>query len=791
MTIWAFSQKTGRVQPLEKPNSAVKALDFIDVNVAPYPPSTFTPFQLVKDVLIAGGSSCVTPNVSNVNVYPASTVADGNRPWGYFNKGTANFPFNAGIVLSTGFATNAGNSLAPNNSDNLETIYGNSGDMDLADAIGANNNNLNDAVYLEFDFVPTSTEVKFNYIFASEEYTTSFPCTYTDGFALLLKKVGDPTFTNLAVLPAGAGAVSVTNIRPSTTYDGGPLSCGSLNDTYFAGYNNPITGHNFNGSVVPLEAKATVIPGQTYRIKMVLADYSDNSYDSAVFLEAGSFNIGVQIVGAGGVALPSTLKMCDNSPQVLTAAVSAPGATFQWTLNGTPIPGATQQSYTATQPGIYCVQATVPGSTCPAVACVTIEGGTSPVVQDVTYTLCHAPGNIIYNLSAIENAISTTPGVTFTYYLTQAQAQAGGPATIPTPAAFSSAGAQDIWVRVAKGFCFKLAKIRLEKAPEIVVNITPPAILNCTNPTTTLQASTSVYPAGSTFQWTATNGGTILSGGTTLTPTVGSAGQYTLTITKTYQPGNVICTGSNTVTVQGDGVRPTTTVSASAVKVCSGESVVLTATGGTTYLWVGQTVTGNTITVNPTSTTTYQVYAIGDNGCPSVDPATVTVTVFPNIPVIQGSFSFNTLTITAANPGGAALEYSINNGATWQNSNVFTNVPNNVVVTMMVRIKDSHCVYSDDFLTLHIPNVITPNGDNVNDYIDFTNLSLYNGFSATVFDRYGKNVWTATKSSPVWDGHFQGKRLPTGTYWYVVQYENPVKKNPEVHKGWVLLKNFE
>ncbi len=785
------AQVTPRIQPKSTPNPAAKAGAFIDVNVPPYPQSTWTPFQLVKDVLIAGGSSCVTPNISNVNVYPASAPNDATRPWGYFNKGTANFPFDAGIVLSTGFADNAGNVEASNNSDNLETTYGNSGDQDLADAIGAGITSLNDAVYLEFDFVPTSTEVKFNYIFASEEYTTTFPCSYTDAFALLLKKVGDPTFTNLAVLPGGLGPVSVTNIRPGTTYTGGTLSCGPMNEAYFAGYNNPVTGHNFNGSVIPLEAKATVIPGETYRIKMVLADYTDNSYDSAVFLEAGSFNIGVEILGPGGTPMPSSINVCDNAPQVLTASVNVPGAIYQWTLNGNNIPGATQQSYTATQPGVYCVNATVPGNSCPAQACITIVGGTSPVVQNATITQCYGPNNVIFDLTTAQNSISTTAGATFTYYLTQADANAGGTNSIPNTTAYSSAGGQDVWVRVQIGFCAKVAKLTLVKAPEMVVNITPPPVLNCSNPTAELQANSSVYPAGSTFQWEASAGGTILSGGTTLTPTVGSAGLYTLTITKVYQPGNVTCTATETVNVMGDGDRPTTTVSASEVRICAGESVVLTATGGTTYDWVGHTETGSTITVSPTTTTTYQVFAVGANGCPSIEPATVTITVFPTVPSIRGEFSFNTLTIIAENPSGAALEYSINNGLSWQDSNVFPNVPNNEIITMTVRVKDSHCTFTQDVLTFHLSNVITPNGDGHNDFIDFSTFSNYNGFVADIFDRYGKNIWKGSKSRAIWDGRFQGKAVPTSTYWFVLQYEDPVSKEPVLRNGWILLKNME
>ena len=90
-----------------------------------------------------------------------------------------------------------------------------------------------------------------------------------------------------------------------------PLSCGAANAAYFGGYNNAAIQTNFSGRTIPLTAQATVIPGQTYHFKMVLADYQDSAFDSGVFLEAGSFDIGVQILGPTGVQLPASINVCD------------------------------------------------------------------------------------------------------------------------------------------------------------------------------------------------------------------------------------------------------------------------------------------------------------------------------------------------------------------------------------------------------------------------------------------------------------------------------------------------
>lgn len=169
-----FAQKTSRKSITEKHSGAsLKSGAFIDVNVASYAPSSYNIEQLVKNVLISGGSSCAVANVTNVTVSPNQPATDTERAWGYFHKGTTAFPFTDGVVLVTGKARRAGNVLESGLSD---TVPGSTvSDPDLVTAINPLAP-LKDAVFIEFDFVPNSTQVKFNYIFASEEYTSNFPC---------------------------------------------------------------------------------------------------------------------------------------------------------------------------------------------------------------------------------------------------------------------------------------------------------------------------------------------------------------------------------------------------------------------------------------------------------------------------------------------------------------------------------------------------------------------------------------------------------------------------------------
>lgn len=125
------------------------------------------------------------------------------------------------------------------------------------------------------------------------------------------------------------------------------------------------------------------------------------------------------------------------------------------------------------------------------------------------------------------------------------------------------------------------------------------------------------------------------------------------------------------------------------------------------------------------------------------------------------------------------------------NSNTFTNVPKNTLIYLQVRVKTTSCVGSLQYYTFNMQNVITPNGDNVNDKIDFRGVAGNRNFTASVSDRYGKVVYKYEKIRPYWDGYFQAKKLPTASYWFQITFEDPASKQTTVKTGWILLKNFE
>ncbi len=242
--------------------------------------TNLTPTNLVNSVLL--GPGVVATNIQYTGA---------NRAIGYFS-GTSNIGLNSGVILSTGAATTA---VGPNNSTNATAINSTAGHPQLTAICGQP---TNDAAILEFDFVPSSDTIKFKYVFASEEYYEGVCTPYNDVFAFLISGPGITGTANIALIPGTNKAVSISSVNggvlgqsiygPSTSYSYCNLS---YTNFYVDNVTPPGTTIQYDGFTKVFTAKAKVIPCQTYHIKMAVADGgNDNTWDSAVFLEAGSFN---------------------------------------------------------------------------------------------------------------------------------------------------------------------------------------------------------------------------------------------------------------------------------------------------------------------------------------------------------------------------------------------------------------------------------------------------------------------------------------------------------------------
>lgn len=251
---------------------------------------SFSAQQLIEDVFIGGG--CF--EVSNVSVI-------GNAQGiGYFNNGTSSVGIEEGVIIASGAI---GNSAGPNNVTNITTnFFDNTGDPDLDILATAN---VFDAVGIQFDFTPVVNTVQFRYVFASDEYCDYVNSTFNDVFGFFISGPGinggfSNNGENIALVPGTNQdvAINTVNIQTNSAYYVDNVPVGQAQNAggcVAEDLNNPgaaETEIEYDGFTTVLTATANVQTCETYRIRMVVGDVNDGIFDSAVLLEANSFDLG-------------------------------------------------------------------------------------------------------------------------------------------------------------------------------------------------------------------------------------------------------------------------------------------------------------------------------------------------------------------------------------------------------------------------------------------------------------------------------------------------------------------
>lgn len=580
------------------------------IGTIPSPISTnntqYTTLQLVEDVFL--NSTCAS--VTNVTSSTGTNFGSTNGI-AYFNQNGSDFPFSEGIVLTTGNAMSAPGPNTTTLSDGVDLW---TGDADLESIILASTGDPMDsrnATKLEFDFVPLVNTINFNFVFASEEYGT-FQCLYSDAFAFLLTDISTGITTNLAVIPNTTTPISVVTIRDSQ-YN---INCNSVNPDYFDAFYgigglDPLgSPTNFNGITVPLTATSTVIPGNQYHIKLVIADRLDNSYDSAVFLEGGSLNIGTIELGDDFLQANNT-ALCNGTNYTITSGLSPSIYSFTWTNGNNPIPNETGPNLTITQAGVYSVTVQSIGTTCTSSDTITIEYY-DPFVPGTPndLILCSSTGFAEFDLSQ-NNAAAlgslNAASYNVSYYANNSDAVAAINA-LPLLYTNTTANTQIIYARIENNStdCFEIRTFNLIVNPLVtpLFSITGAICNGAIAPTLPLTSQN-----GITGTWS---------------PSVVDNTQ-TLTYTFTPNPGQCATSGSVSITVTPN-VTPVFAIGTS-ITACAGVSLqVLLPTisdNGITGTWNPSTLDYSII-----GTTVY-TFTPTNGLCATA--ATLTVVINPNI----------------------------------------------------------------------------------------------------------------------------------------------------------------
>lgn len=416
--------------------------------------------------LLTNSSTCVSVSGGTIK---GATFISGKNSYGSFDKNGSSFPFTNGIVLSTGSAINA---IGPFVRSQGDAGTGLTGDSDLQNIL--NKGNTLDATALEFDFTPQTNNISFNYIFASNEYQDDFPCNYSDGFAFLIKEnIAGATYKNLAVLSDGT-AVSSTTVHPAFSFNS--KTCNPINETYFGQLNTSLTNTspiNYAGQTKTLTAQTSVKAGSSYHIKLVIADQNGNFYDSAVFLEAGSFSSKIDL----GIdhLLSTNNPICFGESFTIDTGFSAIGTTYKWFKDGVEILDSNNlsintNSYAATTTGVYQVEVTTPNG-CTTTGKINIEFATKIQLVDTSLIKCDDNGNgtATFDLTKAESIIKNndTNLTKIDYYETQTGSVLSNPISNPTVFIKTSLTDQTVYAKVTNKTygCTETAKIMLKTIP--------------------------------------------------------------------------------------------------------------------------------------------------------------------------------------------------------------------------------------------------------------------------------------------------------------------------------------
>ena len=231
--------------------------------------------------------------VQNVLLGPGVTVSNisfNGSPTaiGAFTATGTNLGIAQGIVMTTGTVLNTGSGpQGPNNQPGAGMNNNMGGSALLTNLI--NGTQTYNAAILEFDFIPYSDTVRFKYVFGSDEYPEFAPPNnsgFNDVFGFFISGPGITGLQNIAKLPTNGSIVSINNVNAITN--------SSFYNFNGDGNSSPYNGNPFyiqyDGFTDVLDAVSQVQCGETYHLVLAIADVGDGQWDSGIFLEANSLS---------------------------------------------------------------------------------------------------------------------------------------------------------------------------------------------------------------------------------------------------------------------------------------------------------------------------------------------------------------------------------------------------------------------------------------------------------------------------------------------------------------------
>jgi gliding motility-associated-like protein len=275
--------------------------------------------------------------------------------------------------------------------------------------------------------------------------------------------------------------------------------------------------------------------------------------------------------------------------------------------------------------------------------------------------------------------------------------------------------------------------------------------------------------------------------------TTGIQGNYSVDVTSAGG-----CTSSSNIFPVTVNLKPVITVSNPAT-ICKGNSTTISASapGATSYSWspvagLSDPTSSNPV-VSPTDTTTYTVTVRNANDCS--DTKTVTVNVLGNPLADAGAdkkiFEGQSVMLTATAKNANIFNWTPTIGLSDPHVlNPIASPGDDITYHLTVSSaqncgQDTSSVFVKVYHKIVIPNAFSPNADGHNDFWDIEALVTYPESVLTVFNRYGQQVFKSIGYDKPWKGTYNGAKLPSGTYYYIID----LKVGSPKLTGWVLIVN--
>lgn len=763
------------------------------------------PGQLVQNVLVGQGVT-----VSNVT-YSGSVGAIGR-----FNASNTSLGMDEGIIMTTGVISDTpAGPHGPNDREDAGMNNNSGGFGLLTNLVGSQTFN---AAILEFDFVPQSDTVKFEYIFASDEYPEFVNSQFNDVFAFFISGPGIAGTQNMAIIPGTTQPVAINNLNNGLGNNGPCVNCNFYvnNGT---GNNPPFNQNSFyvqyDGFTTPLQAVSPVQCGETYHLIIAIADVADEFYDSGIFLAANSLS-SLQPVNV------SYTLTSDPYGDGKTLAQGCSSAIVTVTRSGDisqPLAVPITTSGSAVEGVDY---STVPSA-------VNFDAGQS----EVSFTIDALPGG---NIDETENLILSfqifdpcdnedfqeielfinevedvqveiisddifCPGDELTLI---AQATGGGDGynfiwnTGDTTSSITiNPSETTVYSVTVTDNCLEQSatdekEVEVPEFLEMVLTMPDDIETDCPFEERDLAAFVEGGANGYVYEWSAD--GVIIGNSATISVSPENSTTYTLVVTD--QCGGEV-SGEVTVTVLSPPLVLDITPDQD---VCPGDSalIVVTATGGFgeyTYLWIHSGETTDSVIVSPEETTTYQV--VVQDEC-----RTFQRTAFSTVFVVEPEAFFQIVTnpifagwpITFQNltNNGETYEWDFGDGntSTMVHPNNTFNEPGDYLVTLIAedalgcRDTITKLITIDEEYHIYIPNAITPDGNEFNEEFKVSTVNITQ-FQIQIFNRWGELLFESSDRNFSWDATYKGRRVRDGVYPWKVTYRSKNDDEDVILNGFV------